>query len=316
MRSWVTKILIEPKTKIAYGVEFVKNRRKYKIRATKEVILSAGAIASPQLMMLSGVGPRKHLERHGIPVIQDLKVGYNLQDHLGASGLVFLVNQSITITESKVANPRNLVDFWLFGQGPFTSPGGAEGLAFLKVNNSKLGNFPGNLASPSTASPSHLISAKNYPDIEVVLGAGALSGDISGTMRNMLGIPNKFFQTVFKDVMGHEAFALMPIILQPRSRGRISLKSTNPFHWPRMQPNYLQDPYDLETLLEGVKLAVRIGEMNGFRKYGSHLHKRPFVGCEHLSFGSDDYWRCCIQGYSSSLQHQVSNLWSIRVPDD
>lgn len=81
MNSRVTKILIDPKTKIAYGVEFIKNRITYQVHARKEVILSAGPIASPQLLMLSGVGPAEHLEEIGIPVIQDLRVGFNLMDH-------------------------------------------------------------------------------------------------------------------------------------------------------------------------------------------------------------------------------------------
>lgn len=138
-RSWVTRILIDPRTKIAYGVEFVKNRQRFQVHARKEVILSAGAIASPQLLMLSGVGPRNDLQRLRIPVIQDLRVGYNLQDHTGLSGLIFLVNETITITERSVQNPRDVFNYFVNGRGPFTSPGGAEGVAFVKLPNSTLG---------------------------------------------------------------------------------------------------------------------------------------------------------------------------------
>lgn len=66
--SHVTKILIDPATKRAYGVEFYKNGVKYVVKARKEVIVSGGAINSPQLLMLSGIGPREHLEEMGIPV--------------------------------------------------------------------------------------------------------------------------------------------------------------------------------------------------------------------------------------------------------
>lgn len=118
--SRVTKILIEPKTKIAYGVEFVKNRRRHRVKARKEVILSAGPIASPQLLMLSGVGPKEHLSDLNIPVIQDLRVGYNLQDHNTVNGLDFTVNEPITITESSVQRPRYMFDYFMRGNGPFT----------------------------------------------------------------------------------------------------------------------------------------------------------------------------------------------------
>lgn len=138
MRSWVTRILIDPVTKVAYGVEFIKNRQRYRVNATKEVILSAGAVASPQLLMLSGVGPAKHLKQLGIPVIQNLKVGYNLQDHVGLSGLAFVVNQPITISESSVQSMSAIFSYYVLGRGPFTLPGGAEGLAFVKTPNSTL----------------------------------------------------------------------------------------------------------------------------------------------------------------------------------
>lgn len=137
--SWATRILIDAQTKIAYGVEFVTKRQRYRVQARREVILAAGAIGSPQLLMLSGIGPAKHIgDELQIPVIQDLPVGYNLQDHTGLSGLIFLVNESITITERSVQNPRDIIDYFLYGRGPFTSPGGAEGVAFVKLPNSTL----------------------------------------------------------------------------------------------------------------------------------------------------------------------------------
>lgn len=118
--SRVTKILINQKTKVAYGVEFLKHRQRYHVYARKEVILSAGPIASPQLLMLSGVGPREHLEQLDIPVIQDLRVGFNLQDHSVVNGLDFVVNQPITMSESSVQQPRYMLEYFLKGTGPFT----------------------------------------------------------------------------------------------------------------------------------------------------------------------------------------------------
>lgn len=118
--SRVTKILIDPKTKVANGVEFVKNRQKYQVFAKKEIILSAGPIASPQLLMLSGVGPSEHLEELHIPVIQDLRVGFNLQDHSVVNGLDFIVNQPITMSESTVQHPRYILEYFFKGTGPFT----------------------------------------------------------------------------------------------------------------------------------------------------------------------------------------------------
>lgn len=86
MFSQVTRIIISSRTKKAIGVEFEKDGKTRKVFAGKEVILSAGSVNSPQLLMLSGIGPKDHLQYHGIPVIQDLPVGQNLQDHYGTTG--------------------------------------------------------------------------------------------------------------------------------------------------------------------------------------------------------------------------------------
>lgn len=96
-------------------------------------------------------------------------------------------------------------------------------------------------------------TAADYPDIELVVGAGGLSGDQSGTMRNMIGITEQFYQKVYKGVRGRPAFGLVPVLLRPYSRGRISLKSRNPFHWPRMQPHFFTNQTDITTLIQGIR---------------------------------------------------------------
>ena len=95
MRSLVHKIVIDPSTKQATAVRFEKNGKIYEIKAAKEIILSSGAINSPQLLMLSGVGPADHLNSLGIPVIANLPVGDNLQDHIALGGMVFNFNNVI-----------------------------------------------------------------------------------------------------------------------------------------------------------------------------------------------------------------------------
>ncbi|XP_022209537.2 glucose dehydrogenase [FAD, quinone] [Drosophila obscura] len=283
MKSWVTKLLIDPLTKAAVGVEFVKQRQRFVVRARKEVILSAGTIASPQLLMLSGVGPADHLRQHNITVLQDLRVGYNLQDHITLNGLVFVVNDS-TVNDARLLNPTDIFRYLFAGQGPYTIPGGAEAFAFVR-----------------TPSSSH---AKDYPDMELVLGAGSLSGDRFGTMRNLLGITDEFYETMFGDLQSRETFGLVPVLLRPKSRGRISLRSRNPFHWPRMEPNFMEHPDDIRAMIEGIEMILQLARSKPLAKLGTHFHDRPFPGCEHLTFASEEYWRCCLRRYGSSLQHQ------------
>lgn len=88
--------------------------------------------------MLSGIGPKDHLESLNIDSIEDLQVGYNLQDHVSMSMLTFLVNESVTIIEPRVAsNLVNILDYFVEGTGPLTVPGGAECLAFIDTKEDR-----------------------------------------------------------------------------------------------------------------------------------------------------------------------------------
>ena len=93
MKSHVLKILIDSTSKKTTGVRFEKNGRIYEVGVNKEVILSAGAINSPQILMLSGIGPADHLNSLGIPVLANLQTGNNLQDHITQAGMVFTIEQ-------------------------------------------------------------------------------------------------------------------------------------------------------------------------------------------------------------------------------
>lgn len=93
MHSRVLKVIIDPATKVATAVRFEKRGKVYEVKAKKEIILSAGSINTPQLLMLSGVGPADHLNSLGIPVLSNRRVGDNLQDHIALGGMVFTFDQ-------------------------------------------------------------------------------------------------------------------------------------------------------------------------------------------------------------------------------
>ena len=91
----------------ATGVHFVKNGQSHFVRASKEVILSAGALASPKILMLSGVGPTDHLESMGIQTKVDLPVGQSMQDHLSTHLGPFLVNPKHSVVPERDLTPMN-----------------------------------------------------------------------------------------------------------------------------------------------------------------------------------------------------------------
>lgn len=138
--------------------------RKLFVNVSYSCIYYLGTLNSPQLLMLSGIGPKSHLESLGIHVIEDLPVGYNLQDHVSMSALTFLVNESVTIVEPRLAsNLANTVDYFVKGTGPLTLPGGAECLAFIDTKQ----DYPKNLVKKLQINTSNFHSktrSKRYND--------------------------------------------------------------------------------------------------------------------------------------------------------
>lgn len=283
MRSHVTRVLIDPKTRITFGVEFVRDGKLYRIRTRREVILSAGAVNSPQLLMLSGIGPKSDLERHKIPVIQDLKVGHNLQDHIGLGGLTFSVNQPISITLERVYAVKPVMQYAILGGGPLTIMGGVEGLAFV---NTKYVN-----------------ASDDYPDIEFHFISGSTNSDGGAQLKKAHGLRDDFYERVFGPLNNKDVWSVIPMLLRPRSRGIIKLRSKNPLDYPLIYPNYFQDDFDMRTLIEGVKIGVALSKTAAFQKYGSDM--RRFPDCDHLTYQSDQYFECMIRLYSVTIYHPV-----------
>ncbi|XP_073942091.1 glucose dehydrogenase [FAD, quinone]-like [Choristoneura fumiferana] len=287
--SIVTKLLINPYTKTANGVEFIKNNKRYRVRARLEVVLAAGTIGSAQILMVSGVGPTAHLQEMGITPVLDLPVGYNLQDHITFSGNAFIVNDSrLCVNDLTAASPLSAVAY-MAGTGPLTLPGGAAGMGFTRTRFSE----------------DH---AADRPDIEIVMGAGSLAGDMLGVLRGLLGVTDEWFWKVYGSLpvqMRQSTFAMNPVLIRPRSVGRLTLRSARYSDPPRIQPNYFHHPDDMNALREGVRLTESIIKTKAFQRYGTKLHDTPFPGCEHLHFDSDDYWECAIMQTSITLDHQV-----------
>ncbi|KAJ9587816.1 hypothetical protein L9F63_018740 [Diploptera punctata] len=281
-RSLVTKILIDPVDKRACGVEFVKDKKTYRVRASKEVIVSGGAINSPQLLMLSGIGPKKHLQEIGIPVVKDLNVGYNLMDHPGVVSISFLVNQSVgLIWDEMMDDGKSMPEYLNYHTGKFSVPAACEAIAFVDTEN------PG--------------SINGDPDLEFLFFGGSIGMEL--TYYKVLNLQERVNQILYKPIFNRHAWTAVPITLKPKSRGRVVLRSRNPFDKPLIYHNLYEDPYDLEIQLKGVKKIIELSKTKAFQKYGSSLSNIPVPGCEGFAFGSDDYWRCVIRHMTIGIWH-------------
>jgi choline dehydrogenase len=198
----------------AVGVRYRDRRgREHLARAEREVVLAAGAIGSPQLLMLSGIGAPDHLREVGVPVAHDLPgVGENLHDH----PYVVCIWESV-VGESLYGadKPKPLLEWLTRRTGPLTSSV-AEAFAFVRSR-------PGLPA----------------PDLQYHFA------------------PAYFNENGFDELDGH-AFTCGPVLVSPKSRGRLWLRSADPSDKPRILVNALADPEDVQALVAGVKLAREI----------------------------------------------------------
>ena len=204
----------------AIGVEAEINGRTVTIRARREVILAAGSINSPKLLLLSGVGPAGHLADMGLPVVHDLPgVGENLQDHYGAI-MSYKARRPLTVNDI-MANPlRQLqvgLQYILTRKGPLTISAAQVG-AFIK-------------SSPDVATPDLQFLFQTFSHDEYDEGLHKFSG-----------------------------FANVACPTRPESRGTLRLKSADPAEAPVMQANYLSAANDRRILVEGMKISRAVME--------------------------------------------------------
>ncbi len=212
--------------KRAVGIEYERDGRIETVRARGEVILSASAINSPKLLMLSGIGPGDLLQRHGIYVVHHSPgVGRNLQEH-ACTHVVGLVNmRTVNMDVGRLSSLRHVARFAFFrsGQATYIAPA----IAFVKTR-------------PDLEDP----------DIQFHFGAYGYNFTPDGV--RMLDRP---------------AVTLQPNVNRTRSRGHLEIRSSDPADAPLIHPNMMGDPYDLETLVEGVRYGRRILRTRAFAPY-------------------------------------------------
>jgi len=226
-----SRVLLEGKT--AVGVEFRQNGRTLVVKAAREVILCGGAINSPQLLQLSGVGPGRLLQEAGVEVVVDLPgVGENLQDHYVIGMQYRLKPEVISVNElSKGTRFVGEAVKYLFQRKGLLTLSAAHIAAFCK-------------SRPDLSSPDiqfHILPATM--DMEKL---------------------TKDQKTVLEDKPG---LTIAPCQVRPESRGTVRIKSADPTHYPAIVPNYLADPLDQEVAVASLKWGRKIAEQPALAPY-------------------------------------------------
>ncbi|KAG8331341.1 hypothetical protein J6590_108563 [Homalodisca vitripennis] len=280
--SLVTKLIMGKTTKTAHGVTFLdKQGKEIQVRARKEVIISAGAINSPQLLMLSGIGPRKHLEELGIEVIQDLPVGEKLHDHMIMVGLVLSFNYTREI--------KSITDHMY---------------DFLKTSNSKLSSI-GMLGYSTFINT--LENKIDFPDMQIQHGNFEVNDVKSlALILDRLGLREEISKQYHEINSKRYIVLLLPTLLRPASTGKILLSSTDPTDKPQIITGFLSNNDDFETLLRTTEFISKFSSTKAMRKLDTQFHEIAPPACTVHPLSSREFRKCALRHLTSTCWHQTS----------
>ena len=279
----VTKLLTDSETGRVTGVEYVVSTDGAAVKfnvalARKEVIVSAGSINSPKVLMLSGIGPREELERHNIKVVRDSPVGRNLQDHVTMDGLVIALNFTAT-TRDNYLKEQDILRYERTRAGPLSATGPLSCGVFLQTTT-------------------HHQEEHGVPDVQYAFDAS--------NQQDFLKDPAEYRETAVEPLSYYDAINIRPILLSPRSRGFVLLNDSDPL-WgpPLIYPGYFTSYPDLDVLAEAVQAALQLFRTESFRRNDFRLMDTPLPACRQFEFSERDYWKCVMIEYTATIYHPV-----------
>lgn len=281
--SLATQLLFDKISKTANGVQFLDEQGKLvQVKAKKEIVVSAGAINSPQLLMLSGIGPKHHLEDLNIEVIQDLPVGENLQDHMLMPGIVF----SLNYTKEVKPITEFMYDFLMKNTSRFSGLGMLSYSAFINTLDSSI-NLPDVQFHHFDFDPNDTFSVGKFTT------AFGLTDDIA---------------KLYHDINSKRYMLLvMPTLLRPVSRGKVLLTSTSPLDKPKIIAGYFSDNgEDLETFLRAIEFTSRLASTAGMKELDARFHEIAVPGCSQHPVGSRDFRVCSLKHLTTTTYHPTS----------
>jgi choline dehydrogenase len=263
----VSKVLLEGG--VAKGVELVgqDGGNCTQVAARKEVVVSGGAIGSPQILQLSGLGPADVLAAAGVPQASELPVGRNLQDHILVP-IVFETIGGAPMSEARALSPDQLIEYQLLDGAGFLSSSGVDMMAFWLTEEGKKQGY-------------------TFNDAQI----HALQGQpLNEALSKNLGTD---YETHWKGVP-EDGVYIAPSLLHPKSVGTVNIRDENPLTHPAIQPWYLTDPYDIAAMIEICKTTMKMTETPAWKKYFGKQFQHPSMPAG-MELNTDEFfeWLVC-----------------------
>lgn len=279
LKSFVSKVLINEENE-AVGVEFVKDGKKYKALTNKEVLLSAGAVNSPQILMLSGIGPEDELKKHNIDVKNNLPVGKYLTDHPVFIGLYVRTSNHV------VAEPLStLLEKYMNGFSPLTSVFAAGPVVFMNTKDKH----------------------SRQPNLEIIFINPPLSVPADPVMFYNANQKHVNMFATFNSLTDHLVYL---VNIQPKSRGSVTLQSKSPVDFPLIDTQFYTDSNDedIDVIYEGIQYVINMTKTPALQEINAEI-----IGtapeCDHLKKVSNrEYWYCAIKYLTSTLYHPTGTV--------
>ncbi|XP_061391348.1 glucose dehydrogenase [FAD, quinone] [Musca vetustissima] len=291
LNAFVEQIIIDPRTNEAKGVLFEWMGGKHKAAAKKEVILSAGAIASPQLLMVSGVGPKAQLRKFDIPVLKHLPgVGGNMQDHISTTGATYAVKNTLTGKRLSFVVPEEMtvesVDKFIHKEDSFF---------YAMPMSEVMGFWSSKYQDPKL----------DWPDVQFFLGSVSYSSDGGMIGRRGGAVSFSNYAETMEPLLYKDSFVITPLVMRPKSRGWIELTSDEVRDHPKIHANYYDDPLDMAIMVEALKFGHELTQAPILRRLNATLNIYVWRDCPEVEYLSDAFWECLARYYSQTIYHPV-----------
>lgn len=273
----VTKVNFERKVAKSVTVTY-KDNEVFTIPATKEIIISAGTVDSPKLLLLSGIGPRSDLAKLKIPIIKSLPVGLNLQDHYSVH-MFFKLNKTAIPEEDSI---DQLYHYLRNGTGPLS------GIATLSLVG---------MVNTDTK------SGNSYPDIGLYHVPHA---NMNATLKDY-GLDRSIAEPIMEADKDSIILEILVCLMRPESTGKVELRSKNPQDNVKINANYLSSKNDMDAAIRGVKYQASFVESPTFKAFDGQFVELNIPECKQYIFKSDDYWRCYVKYMGTTIYHPIGS---------